>query len=99
MPMAAATAPRPAYRFTAEVSCYVAEGAGGQGIGRALYNVLIPHLKARGFHALMAVITHPNRGSEALHAAFGFTQVGLTPQVGRKFDCWHDIALWQKTFD
>src|ERR1700749_3090674 len=40
---------RPAYRWSTSVSVYVAEGARGQGIGRALYEALFERLRERGF--------------------------------------------------
>ena len=88
--------PRHAYRFTAEVSVYLAPTAQGQGIGRALYDVLITGLQTRGFHALIGIVTLPNPACAALHRALGFTEIGVTPQVGRKFDRWHDIAIFQR---
>ncbi len=36
---------RPAYRWSAGVSVYVAEGARGQGVGRALYEALFERLR------------------------------------------------------
>ncbi|MEO0357684.1 MAG: N-acetyltransferase family protein [Pseudomonadota bacterium] len=90
---------RKAYQYTAEVSAYVAQSARGQGVGAALYDVLIPHLRDSGFHALIAVVTLPNSASEKLHERFGFDYIGTTPQVGRKFDSWHDIGIWQRTFE
>ncbi len=89
---------RKAYQYTAEVSAYVADAGRGKGVGSALYDVLIPHMKASGYHALMAVVTLPNAASQRLHERFGFHHVGTTPEVGRKFDMWHDIGMWQLTF-
>ncbi len=91
--------PRHAYRFTAEVSVYVDKDMGGQGVGRMLYETLVPDLQKRGFHALIGIVTLPNPASRRLHEAFGFTHIGTTPQVGRKFDTWHDIGIWQRVFD
>ena len=89
--------PRQAYRFTAEVSVYVADRAKGQGRASQLYKALLADLTQKGFHSYIAFITLPNDASERLHKKFGFTHIGTTPQVGRKFGKWHDIAIWQKT--
>ncbi len=88
--------PRPAYRFTAEVSVYVDRSMPAKGVGRALYGHMIPDLKARGYHTLIGVVTQPNAPSEGFHRSMGFECIGITRQVGRKFDVWHDIALYQK---
>ena len=88
--------PRHAYRFTAEVSVYVDAAYQGKGLGRALYDVLIPDLKERGYHALIGIITLPNPASRRLHESQGFELIGITPQVGFKFDTWHDIGIFQK---
>ncbi len=88
--------PRPAYRFTAEVSVYVDRAHPARGVGRALYDHMIPDLQARGFHTLIGIVTQPNPASEGFHAAMGFDCIGVTRQVGRKFDTWHNIAIYQK---
>jgi phosphinothricin acetyltransferase len=87
---------RAAYRHSAEVSAYVAEAARRTGVGRALYQALLARLKDKGIHAAFAGIALPNPGSVALHAALGFTPVGVFHQVGFKFGRWHDVGWWQR---
>jgi phosphinothricin acetyltransferase len=89
--------PRPAYARTREVSVYLAPEARGRGVGRLLYDELLARLRADGVHQVLAVIALPNDASEALHAACGFTRVGVLPEVGRKFDRWIDTAVWGLT--
>jgi L-amino acid N-acyltransferase YncA len=89
--------PRPAYDRTREVSVYLSEDARGQGLGRLLYDDLLDRLRADGMHQVLAVIALPNDASEALHRACGFSQVGLLPEVGWKFDRWIDTAFWGLT--
>ena len=89
--------PRPAYRRTREVSVYLDASARGRGLGRALYDDLLDRLVADGVHQVLAVIALPNPASEALHRACGFTQVGVLPEVGWKFDRWIDTAIWART--
>ncbi|MEO9325222.1 N-acetyltransferase family protein [Nocardioides sp. C4-1] len=88
--------PRPAYDATREVSVYRDPRARGRGVGRALYDVLLPRLDDEGVHTLLAVIAMPNEASEALHRACGFTPVGLLPEVGFKHGRWIDTAFWAR---
>lgn len=87
---------RHAYRFTAEVSVYVSTEGRGKGVGRALYDALIPHMEAQGFHTLISIIALPNDVSAKLHERYGFIRTGTLPEVGYKFDCWHDIGIWTR---
>ncbi|MEM9740566.1 MAG: N-acetyltransferase family protein [Pseudomonadota bacterium] len=91
--------PRSAYRFTAETTVYVHKDAQGQGTGRRLYASLIERLRSTEAHLLIGAITLPNPASEALHKSFGYQRAGLLSEVGRKFDRWHDVALWQLPLD
>ncbi|MBS0318917.1 MAG: N-acetyltransferase [Proteobacteria bacterium] len=89
--------PRLAYRFAAEDSVYLAPSAIGQGVGRALLAALIDACTARGDRQMLAVIgDSANAASIGLHAAFGFTHVGVLKAVGRKFDRWLDVVLMQR---
>ena len=87
--------PRRAYRFSAEVTVYVAGGLGGQGIGSRLYERLLPVLRERGVHAAMGGIALPNEGSIRLHEKFGFTKAAHFEQAGLKFGRWIDVGYWQ----
>lgn len=86
---------RHAYRWSAGVSVYVAEGERGRGIGRALYEALLARLRERGFRMACAGITLPNEASVALHESLGFEQVGLNPEIGWKGGAWRDVGWWQ----
>jgi len=87
---------RAAYQTSVDVTVYVAERAHRKGVGRALYERLLPETAARGFHAAFAGIALPNPGSIGLHEAVGFTCVGVYKEVGRKFGRFHDVGWWQK---
>lgn len=87
---------RCAYRFSKEVTVYVRAGASGRGLGSALYDVLIPHMTAKGEHALLGGIALPNDASIALHEKFGFTKVAHFREVGWKHGRWVDVGYWQK---
>ena len=88
---------RQAYDWTAEATVYVAEGQRGRRVGSTLYRELLKRLEAQGFRSVMAQVTRPNAGSEALHAAFGFELVGTVKAAGYKHGAWRDVGIWQKT--
>jgi phosphinothricin acetyltransferase len=85
---------RGAYKRTAEVGVYVRPDRQGQGIGRALYDALLPEMERRGFHTLLAGIALPNDASIRLHESFGFRHVGTLPEVGFKLGDWRDVGFW-----
>jgi phosphinothricin acetyltransferase len=88
---------RSAYRFSAEITVYVAPGHARRGIGSSLYSRLIPLLQARGIHAVIGGIALPNEASVALHEKFGMRKVAHFSEVGFKFDRWIDVGYWQRT--
>ncbi len=89
--------PRPAYRFSAEDSIYLAPGAQGQGLGRALLAELAAQAEKAGVRKLIAVIgDSANTGSVGVHAAVGFQPVGVLKSCGWKFDRWLDVVLMDK---
>lgn len=89
--------PRPAYRFSAEDSIYLAPQAQGQGLGRALLAELASQAERAGVRKLIAVIgDSANTGSVALHRALGFSQVGVLKSCGWKFDQWRDVVMMDK---
>ena len=90
--------PRPAYRFSAEDSIYVADSARGQGVGRLLLQALCDQAQAAGVRKLLAVIgDSANAGSIGVHRAAGFSEIGVMRSMGWKFDRWLDIVLMEKT--
>jgi phosphinothricin acetyltransferase len=89
-------APRDAYRWSCEVSIYLATGCRRTGAGRALYGVLLPRLVERGIRVAVAKMTLPNEASLGLHAAMGFHEVGVHRRIGFKHDAWHDVAIAQR---
>ena len=88
--------PKAGYRHTRETTIYLADGAQGQGLGRRMYADLLDLLVADGMHLAVAGIALPNPASVALHRAFGFEDVGVMREVGRKFDRWIDVLWLQK---
>lgn len=90
--------PRPAYRFSAEDSIYMAPEAKGQGWGRALLAELGTRAEAVGVRKLIAVIgDSANAGSIGVHRSVGFTPAGVLKACGWKFNRWLDIVLMEKS--
>ena len=89
--------PRPAYRFSAENSIYLAADAHGQGLGRALLAELAAQAEKAGVRKLIAVIgDSANAGSIGVHRSVGFRHVGILKSCGWKFDRWLDVVLMDK---
>jgi phosphinothricin acetyltransferase len=89
--------PRPAYRFSAEDSIYMAPQAHRKGLGRALLAELCASAERAGVRKLIAVIgDSANAGSIGLHSALGFRHAGAIASCGWKFDQWLDIVLMEK---
>jgi phosphinothricin acetyltransferase len=89
--------PRPAYRFSAEDSIYVAPGLQGKGLGRALLAALCQQAEAAGVRKMLAVIgDSANTGSIGVHSALGFTHTGTVRSCGWKFERWLDVVLMEK---
>jgi L-amino acid N-acyltransferase len=86
---------RAAYRTSVEDSVYVGRSAHGRGIGRLLVGEVLSVAEAHGFHAVMARIEASGAASRGLHAACGFTLVGIEREIGRKFGRWLDVAVMQ----
>ena len=82
---------RAAYDWSVEPSVYLAEGARGRGLGRALYTALFAVLRAQGFASAYAGATLPNDASVGLHRAMGFETVGVYRRAGFKHGRWHDV--------
>ena len=89
--------PRPAYRFSAEDSIYLAPAAAGRGLGSQLLAALSAQAEAAGVRKLIAVIgDSANAGSVGVHRAQGFTPVGILKSCGWKFGRWLDVVLMEK---
>ena len=89
--------PRPAYRFSAEDSVYMATDLQGKGLGRALLAELASQAEKIGVRKLIAVIgDSKNLGSIGVHRSVGFTDVGVLKSCGWKFDQWLDVVLMEK---
>jgi L-amino acid N-acyltransferase YncA len=84
------------YRVTVEHSLYVAADERRKGLGAALLAALIEEARKLGKRAMIGGIDGTNMASIALHAKFGFAEVGRLPGVGTKFGRPLDLVLMQK---
>lgn len=84
-----------AYRFSVEITIYLAPQGTAKGLGSSLYQALFDALEAINIHAVVACIALPNEHSVALHEKFGMRKVGHFEEVGQKFDRWLDVGYWQ----
>jgi phosphinothricin acetyltransferase len=87
---------RAAYQWSVDVTVYVREDQRGRGVGRALYERLLPLLASLGYCQAFAGIAQPNPGSVGLHEALGFEAIGVYRRVGFKLGAWRDVGWWQK---
>jgi phosphinothricin acetyltransferase len=85
---------RLAYRWSVDVSVYVAPGSHRRGLGRRLYRTLLGILRVQGCYTALAGIALPNEASVGLHEAMGFTPVGVYRNVGYKLGSWRDVGWW-----
>jgi phosphinothricin acetyltransferase len=90
---------RCSYRFSVESTVYVDPAAVGQGVGTALYKVLLDALRDKSVHVVIGGIALPNAASVALHERLGFQKVAHFREVGFKFDRWIDVGYWQTALD
>ena len=89
--------PRPAYRFSAEDSIYLAPSVAGRGLGKLLLTELMAQAERAGIRKLIAVIgDSANLGSIGVHQACGFKPVGVLSACGWKFERWLDVVLMER---
>lgn len=92
---------RAVYEGVGEVSVYVADGAHGLGVGRALLGALVEASEAAGMWTLQASIFPENQASVALHERFGFRLMGTREKIawmryGPMADQWRDTVILQR---
>ena len=87
---------RAAYRWSAEVSIYLAPEVQGKGVGRALYERLEEILTRQGYRMVYAIITEENTASIAFHAALGYRTVTTFRNCGYKQGRWLGVTWMEK---
>jgi phosphinothricin acetyltransferase len=84
------------YARAMEHTIILAPAARGLGLGRGLMAAVEGDARDRGYHAMMAGVSGGNPEGRAFHAALGYAEVGIVPQVGWKFGRYWDLVLMQK---
>ena len=84
---------RAGYRWSVDVSVYIAASERGHGLGTRTYRALFALLCELRYCMAYAGIALPNDASVALHRRVGFTNVGRYRDVGFKAGAWRD-TLW-----
>ncbi len=87
---------RAAYRWSVELSIYVAEDARRSGLGREILTEMLDRLLRRGFVNAFAGIALPNEVSVRLFESCGFKKIAHQEHVGFKLGAWHDVGWWQR---
>lgn len=87
---------RSAYKYSVDVSIYVAPNYQNKGIGKTLYTNLFKMLNKYNYYSAYAGITLPNEKSIGLHKSFGFIEVGTYHNVGFKNGKWLDVMWLEK---
>jgi L-amino acid N-acyltransferase YncA len=93
---AAPVSSRRCYRGVLETSVYVAAGARGRGVGRALMEDLIARSERDGIWTLQTSIFPENEPSLKLHRAVGFRVVGVHKRIGKRDGLWRDTVLMER---
>ena len=91
-----AVSQRHVYRGVAEVSIYIAEGARGRGVGRALMQALIDSSEAAGIWTLQSGIFKENQPSIQLHLKTGFRILGERERIGQLAGVWRTTVLMER---
>jgi L-amino acid N-acyltransferase YncA len=94
--LSAPVSPRECYRGVVENSVYVAPGAHGRGIGRALLDALIRRAESAGIWTIQTSIFPENRASIALHRACGFRVVGVRERIAQLDGVWRDTVFLER---
>lgn len=88
--------PKKAYDTSVEVSIYQPLDKAIRGLGSLLYKDLFERLATEDVHRAHALVTLPNDKSYQFHKKFGFNEIGVLNEAGRKFDRYHDVCWMEK---
>ncbi|MGH2532925.1 MAG: arsinothricin resistance N-acetyltransferase ArsN1 family A [Thermomicrobiales bacterium] len=91
--------PRPAYRYVADFSVYVAREARGLGVGSALLSALIAEARRLGYHKLVLAAFPFNAAGMRLYTRHGFREVGIYREQGVLDGQWVDTIVMELLLD
>jgi len=91
--------PRPAYRWVADFSVYVARERRGQGVGGAIMAALEEAARDLGYHKLVLAAFPFNAAGMALYRRHGFQTVGVYHEQGQLDGRWVDTIVMEKILD
>ncbi|NTV66816.1 MAG: N-acetyltransferase [Chlorobaculum sp.] len=82
--------PIPAFARAAELTCFLASGCTGRGIGTAILEALESGAMELGIDTIVATVSSLNEASISFHLARGFVEqgrlIGIGERNGRRFD-------------
>jgi L-amino acid N-acyltransferase YncA len=84
---------RPAYRATAEISIYLANGSQGRGVGRMLLERAVGEAPKLGLRTLLGFIFGHNTPSLRLFERLGFERWALLPRVAELDGVERDLII------
>lgn len=90
---------RAVYAGVVEESVYVAAGARGRGVGRALLETMVLASETAGIWTMQTGIFPENTASLALHEASGFRVLGVRERLGRhpaQNGRWRDVVFMER---
>jgi len=87
---------RSCYAGVAEVGIYVAAGARGRGVGRALLEAIIESAECHGIWTLQGATIAENAASLALQTRCGFRVVGRRERIAKRDGVWRDTILTER---
>ncbi len=82
-----------AYETSVETTVYCSHDVVGRGVGRRLYAALFEAIAGEDIHRIIGGYTLPNAATLALHERFGFKQVAVFSEAGRKFGRFWDVGF------
>lgn len=89
--------PMPAFRRSAELTCFISPDYTGKGLGTALLDRLVEDARARGIDTILASVSSANEGSINFHMKHDFVRCGTFARAGRKFGKDFD-EIWLQRF-
>ena len=90
------TSTRKVYLGIMEVSIYIHEDHRGKGVGKKLFDVLIPESEKNGIWSLLSVLFPENMASIKLHEKVGFKVIGIREKMGKMGDVWRDNVMMER---